>query len=79
MAKTAKVKTINASEFKAKCLKLLDQLEPSGLTILKRGKPVAKVIPVSSRTNKQLIGSMKGEIKINGDIQSTGIKWNVES
>ncbi len=39
-------KTITATEFKAKCLRLLDDLEPAGLIITKRGRPVARVLPV---------------------------------
>jgi antitoxin (DNA-binding transcriptional repressor) of toxin-antitoxin stability system len=71
MSKKAKSNTINASEFKAKCLKILDHLAPSGLVKLKHGKPVAKVVPISERSAKHLIGSMKGKIKIKGDILST--------
>jgi prevent-host-death family protein len=39
--------TITATEFKAKCLQLLDQVSQTGeeLIISKRGKPVARVIP----------------------------------
>jgi prevent-host-death family protein len=40
-------RTICASEFKAKCLKLMDQVAATGdtLVITKRGKPVARVLP----------------------------------
>ena len=38
---------ISASEFKARCLRLLDQVSRTGeeLVILKRGRPVARVVP----------------------------------
>lgn len=38
--------TITATEFKAKCLQLLDQVQRTGedLVISKRGKPVARVV-----------------------------------
>jgi len=41
------MKTISATEFKAKCLQLLDDVQRSGedLVISKRGKPVARVVP----------------------------------
>jgi antitoxin (DNA-binding transcriptional repressor) of toxin-antitoxin stability system len=74
-----KEKAFTATEFKAKCLRILDDLEPQGVIILKRGRPVAKVIPISNRQNEKLIGSMKGKIAITGDIFSTGIKWNAQS
>jgi len=61
--------TLAASEFKAKCLRLLDQVEETGdtLVITKRGRPVAMVIPVSS-PKRSLRGSWKGRIQIKGDI-----------
>jgi antitoxin (DNA-binding transcriptional repressor) of toxin-antitoxin stability system len=74
-----KEKTFTATEFKAKCLRILDDLGPQGIIILKRGRPVAKVMPISSRQNEKLIGSMKGKIVITGDIFSTGVKWNAQS
>ena len=41
------MKTINATEFKAKCLQLLDEVQRTGeeIVISKRGKPVARVTP----------------------------------
>lgn len=73
-----KPRTISATEFKAKCLQIFDNLGPDGIIVEKRGKPVAKVTPIRTN-NSEWIGSMKGEIKILGDIMSTGIKWDAES
>ena len=44
---TATTRTIKASEFKAKCLKLMDEVAASGeeIVITKNGKPVAKLTP----------------------------------
>ena len=55
-------RTIKAGEFKAKCLKLLDEVEATGdtLVITKRGKPVARVAPVAPKRKTQPIGFMKG-------------------
>ncbi len=69
---------INASKFKEQCLSILDHLDPDGVVITKRGKPVAKLLPISHECG-DLIGSMKGQIEIRGDILSTGIKWDAES
>ena len=74
-----KIKTISASEFKAKCLQILDELGADGIVVEKLGKPIAKVIPFGRADNSSLIGSMKGSIKISGDIFSTGAKWNAQS
>jgi len=74
-----KAKTISASEFKAKCLQIFDELEADGIVIEKRGKPIARVIPFNPADNSGLIDSMKGIITVSGDIFSTGVKWNAES
>jgi antitoxin (DNA-binding transcriptional repressor) of toxin-antitoxin stability system len=57
---------------------LLDDLGAEGIVITKRGKPVAKVIPIGSGC-AALIGSMKGRLNIKGDLLSTGIRWNAEA
>ena len=72
------MKTIGASQFKEKCLAILEELTPEGLVITKHGRPVATVLPIPS-SPRDLIGSMKGKIKINGDISSTGQRWDAES
>jgi len=61
--------TLPVSEFKAKCLRLLSEVEAHGLslTITRRGKPIAKVVPLSP-PGKSLRGSWKGLVKIKGDI-----------
>ena len=64
--------TVGASEFKAKCLGLLDEVATgSTLIITKRGRPIAKVSPVSAPA-KSLRGSWKGIVKIKGDL----VKFN---
>lgn len=72
------MQTINASKFKEQCLALLENLDPEGIVITKHGKPVARLIPASSNC-AELIGSMKGKIRVRGKIFSTGIKWNAQS
>lgn len=59
---------IKASEFKAKCLSLMDEVAASGETIIitKNGKPVARLLPPEPR--KPLLGAMQGMITITGDI-----------
>ncbi|OIR00447.1 hypothetisches protein [mine drainage metagenome] len=66
--------TIGAGDFKAKCLKLLDEVaehrEP--LVITKRGKPVAKLVPMppDTRLFGALAGSVLAETEIVGPIDS---------
>jgi prevent-host-death family protein len=63
--------TIAAGEFKAKCLALLDEVQQKRgeIVITKRGKPVAKLVPVDER-RPSIFGRMKGTMEITGDIIS---------
>ena len=63
---------INAAQFKAKCLKLLDQVAETreSLVITKRGKPVAKLVPIDEEPASELFGYMRGTITLVGDIIS---------
>lgn len=60
-----------ASEFKAKCLKIIDEIAETGETVVvtKRGVPLVKVMPIQERL-KSMYGVDKGKIKILGDIVS---------
>jgi prevent-host-death family protein len=64
------MKEIAISEFKAKCLALLDQVEKTKkpIRVTRRGKVVAEVYPPSPVPTVDWIGSMKGEIEVLGDI-----------
>ena len=71
------IKIIKASEFKAKCLRLMDQVAETGTTLVitKNGRPVAQLGPVVSRT-PTLAGAHRGMIAIVGDIVSPiGEEW----
>jgi prevent-host-death family protein len=66
------MKEVAISEFKAKCLALLDQVHKtkSPLRITRRGKPIAEIVPPAPVVSKNWIGSMAGTSKILGDIVS---------
>ncbi len=71
---------IAAGEFKAKCLGLLDEVQRkrTEVVITKRGKPVAKLVPIEDRS-ASFIGSMKGTMEIVGDIVSPiDVKWEAD-
>jgi prevent-host-death family protein len=72
-------KSVGVSEFRAKCPRILDEVEPQGIVVTKRGKPIAKVTPINPVDNSKFFGCMKGKIVIKGDIFSTGVKWNAQS
>ena len=64
---------IAISEFKAKCLALLEQVRKTGkpIRITRFGKPVAEVVPPSpSESQPKWIGSMADTFEILGDIVS---------
>lgn len=60
---------ISAADFKANCLRLMDEvaLQRRPIIITKRGKPVAKLVPVEEES-VDLFGYMAGTAKICGDI-----------
>jgi len=66
------METIQASEFKAKCLALMDEVARTGRTIVvtKNGKPVAELRPHRPPRARSLIGLHKNQTKIRGDIVS---------
>ena len=72
------MKQIAAAKFKEHCLSILDRVGPEGLVITKRGKPVAKLIPIGSES-ASLIGALKEHLTIKGPILTTDENWNAES
>jgi prevent-host-death family protein len=66
-----RVQEVAISEFKAKCLSLLDRVNKTKtpLLVTRRGKPIAEVVPVSPDVeDKSWLGSMAGTATIVGDI-----------
>jgi len=63
------VRTIKASEFKAKCLALMDEVADTNeaIVITKHGRPVCRLVPYRERP-ETLFGLHRNEIEILGDI-----------
>jgi len=77
------MKEIQASEFKAKCLAILDEVARQGepITILKRGKPVAQLVPHTSRFHRFPQHELIGTVSILGDVVSPTLaphEWEAE-
>jgi len=70
------MKKIAAGEFKARCLTLMEDVRSTRepLIITKRGKPVAKLVPIEEK-NDDFIGRLKGVIRVVGDIESPIDGW----
>jgi len=62
--------TINASQFKAKCLAILDQVAATGetITILKRGRPVAQLVPPVPTGAEYPQQELAGTVIFHGDV-----------
>jgi prevent-host-death family protein len=74
-------RAVSATEFKAKCLAILDEIEQHGgpITITRRGKPVAVLGPAKKQPWKSPKGSWAKKAKIVGDIVNldTSDLWEV--
>ena len=71
------MKTVLISEFKAKCVGMLKQVQKSGqpLTVTLRGRPLARVEPISqAKAGKRLLGTMRGRLKIKADIVGSDLE-----
>ena len=67
------MKKMAAGEFKVHCLRVMDEVQSKRQAVLitKRGKPVAKLVPVEKEKD-DIFGFLKGKgkIEIKGDIVS---------
>lgn len=72
-----KARVVSATEFKAKCLSLLHEIEQNGasITVTRRGRPVAVLGPAPKRAWKSPEGSWADRIEILGDIITPSDIW----
>jgi prevent-host-death family protein len=74
------MQTISASVFKAKCLKLMEEVNQTGeeIIITKNGKPISKLVPY--RTRPRSLFGLHGELVHSHDdlVEPTGETWDVE-
>ncbi|MBI1786048.1 MAG: type II toxin-antitoxin system Phd/YefM family antitoxin [Acidobacteria bacterium] len=63
-------RVVTATELKAKCLALLDEVDEKGdtITVTKRGRPVATLQPVKAKSWRSPEGAWIGKVEIVGDI-----------
>ena len=77
----AGVRTIKASEFKARCLKLMDEVADNGaeIVITKNGRPVSRLIPYRRKPDT-LFGIDRGKLEIHGDLdEPLDVAWEAEA
>lgn len=80
-SKAGDAQTIKASEFKAKCLKLMDEVAENGneIVITKNGRPVSRLVPYRNKP-KAPFGRDRDRIRILGDIvEPVGVEWEAEA
>lgn len=77
MSRSKRVRTLAAGKFKAECLAILDEVEAQGgsVVITKRGRPVARVVPLS-RPGGSLRGSLIHEEDL---IAPVDVAWDAHS
>ncbi len=71
------MKTMAAGKFKDVCLQALDEVArtKSVVTITKRGRPVARLVPCPPEPSRGLAGSVLEET---GDVFSTSARWDAD-
>ena len=72
------MREITATNFKARCLALLDDVADSGaeLIVTKRGSPVARVVPFDAGAS--MLGTVTLLVSDDGLIEPIDDEWDVE-
>ena len=73
MATHKSQKTLAAGEFKAKCLRVMDDVAAHrrSVVITKHGRPVVRIVPIDAEPSRDLFGCLADELHIVGDIESS--------
>ena len=68
------MKKLAAGAFKANCLAVMDEVQSKRVSVLitKRGRPVAKLVPVNEEKD-DIFGFLAGKVKIVGDVVSPAL------
>jgi prevent-host-death family protein len=66
------MKTMPAGEFKARCLRVMEDVKKYRMSVVitKKGRPVAKLVP-PDEPRKEILGCMAGTATIIGDVESS--------
>lgn len=71
------MRTMAASEFKARCLRVMEEVRTrrESVLITKRGRPVARIVPVE-KPQEDIFGCLKGIVQITGDIEAPVVPFS---
>jgi prevent-host-death family protein len=66
------MKSIPAGEFKARCLRIMEEVRSKRVTVLitKKGRPLAKLVPVDEGGD-EVFGRLRDVLEITGDVESS--------
>ena len=69
------MKSVPAGKFKQTCLRLLDEVRDTRkpIVVTKRGRPIAKLVPLSEQERSSTLGAMAGTCEIRGDIVAPAV------
>ena len=69
-----------SAEFKSHCLQLIDTVAESGqpIVVTKRGKPVARLVPIEAASAPSAYGYLEGSVRFTDDLLSTGEQWEAD-
>jgi prevent-host-death family protein len=72
---------ITVTQFKAKCLQLVEAVQREGEEVLitRHGVPAAKLIPLHEGVGASLFGRAHGTVKEKGSLLETGEVWDAEN
>jgi prevent-host-death family protein len=69
---------VSASELKARCSEVIERVstELRSITITKRGRPVARIVPIETHEAKSLVGYARGRLRVTGDLlEPIDVDW----
>lgn len=77
------MKSVAVSQFKAHCLAMLDDVARTGetLVVVRRGKPLARVVPTSHTSAEHPQGTLSGTVTYLGDLIEPAVPrsaWKAE-
>ena len=69
-----------AAEFKAHCLKIIEQVAKTGqeVRVSKRGRALVRVLPDSVAEPRTAYGFMRGSARMKDDLFQTGESWDAD-
>jgi prevent-host-death family protein len=73
-----RMKRLSATVFKARCLKVMEEVAETGepVVVTKHGKPVVRVVAEPASEPKPLCGRLKGSVTYEGDLISPiDVRW----